>query len=543
MTEIKRLIKTATELFQKKAHYHGLWQEIAELCYPERADFTAQRKGKDFARNIMNSHPMIVRRDFSNLMSTMNRPRNQKWFHLAIPEAMEDESDNFIEEKRWLEWATDTMRQSMYASSAQFVRASWECDNDFVAFGNGVISCEFDPRHRSLLYRCWHIRDMAWIEGYDGQICEIYRKCQDTVYNLNKQFNGKISARAKKHLEKNPHTPIDYYHVVLPKDRYTSEQNIATDYVSVFFEVEGEHVLEERACATMLYVISRWQRLSGSCYGCSPATIAALPDTRMLQELSLMILESTEMSVRPPMYTRQEIFRNDINRMAGGVTYLDIEPEQRISEAMMFEPSAHQGLQIANAKEQQVMEMINRAFFLDRLKLPAPMSGTTAYEFEQRLNEHIIANLPIFEPIELNYTQPLCEMTFATLMHHNAFGDASTIPKTLHGADVPFRFESPLQKAIEAQNTQKYVSAMGLIAQAASLDPNATSILKMDALSDALLANGTPAQWLNSRQEMQEVQMRKDQAQQMQQEIALMQQGGEAAQAVGQGAQALGGLV
>jgi hypothetical protein len=544
MGDIKRLAKTADELFNAKLTLHGLWQEIADFTYPERADFTSNRTlGMDFASNLSNSHQLIARRESSTIMSTMMFPKNQIWAHIKA-EKGDDNDEGVIENNQWLEFATKRMREAMYNFNANLTRALTEACNDIWAFGNAVISCEYNRAKQSLLYRCWHLRDMAWVESYDGKICEIYRKSKDSAYNLNKQFKGNVSDKVKKMLEKTPHEMVEYCHAVLPVDRYEASAKIATDYVSVFFECETKHILKEEASRTMIYVVARWETVSGFQYAYSPCSVAALPEIRMLQQLSLMILESTEMQARPPIYGRNEIFRGDINRLAGGITYLDLEPEQRISDAMMFEPSNAGGLQAAAQKELQSMEMINRAYFLDKLKLPVPMSGTTAYEFAKRMEEYIMINLPIFEPLELNFVQPLCEITFDIAMQNGVFGSVEDIPETLQGVDINFEFHNPLQKAIEEQKAQQYIDALGLVSQGAALDPSAPIILKSKiALRDAMVGKGIPAKWLNSSDEIEAIEQQQAQAQQAQQAMAMLQQGGEAAKAVGEGAQAINGIM
>ncbi len=540
MGDIKRLAKTADELFSAKLTLNTLWQEVAELTYPERADFTVCRNlGSDFATNLSNSHQLIARRESSTIMSTMMFPKNQIWAHIKA----DDVGDNDLDAIAWLEFATHRMRKVMYQYDAKFTRAIIEACNDIWAFGNAVISVEYNSYTKGLLYRCWHLRDMAWVDGYDGEPCEIYRKTKDTIYNLNKTFNGNISDKLKQRLEKTPLEMVEYYHAVLPVDRYEPKQKVKTKYVSVFFEGETKHILKEEAARTKIYAIGRWQTVSGYQYAYSPSTVAALPEIRMLQALSLMVLENTELAVRPPIYGRNEIFRGDINRMAGGVTYLDLEPEQRINDAMMFEPSNAQGLQSAVAKEMQSMELINRAYFLDKLKLPPPMSGTTAFEFAKRMEEYILINFPIFEPLGLNFVQPFCELTFETMQQYNMFDSWEDLPESLLDVNINFEFRNPLQKAIEEMQAQQYIDAQGLIAQAAAINPQAAKILKTSSLRDALLAKSVPAKWINSEEEIQALDAQEAQAQQAQQAIALLQQGGEAARAVGEGAQALNGIM
>ncbi len=182
----------------------------------------------------------------------------------------------------------------MYDRISGFVRATKEGDHDFAAFGQCVLSVEMNFEKGTLLYRCWHLKDLAWAEGYDGQIDEVHRKWNPSATVLNAVFEGNVSPKVKKALEKEPHKTFEVRHVVIPTDRYNSEKKWRTPFVSVFFEVDSGHVLEEVGSQTLIYVIPRWQTVSGSQYAYSPATIAALPDARLIQAMTLTLLEAGE---------------------------------------------------------------------------------------------------------------------------------------------------------------------------------------------------------------------------------------------------------
>ena len=55
----------------------------------------------------------------------------------------------------------------MYDPPALFTKATKEVDGDFAAFGQAALSVELNKNQDQLLFRCWHLRDMAW--QYDDE--------------------------------------------------------------------------------------------------------------------------------------------------------------------------------------------------------------------------------------------------------------------------------------------------------------------------------------------------------------------------------------
>jgi hypothetical protein len=164
--DAKSLREQGDRLFSQKQSYDRLNQEIADHFYPQRASFTTVRDpGEEFADHLMTGYPVMVHRDLSNQIGTMLRPRGQPWFHVSVT----DKSRIDHEARAWLEQKTQLQRQLMYDRRTNFARATKEGDADFAAFGGCCISTEVNRRDNALLYRCWHLRDVAWTEDSYGQ--------------------------------------------------------------------------------------------------------------------------------------------------------------------------------------------------------------------------------------------------------------------------------------------------------------------------------------------------------------------------------------
>jgi hypothetical protein len=179
-----------------------LWQEIALNFYPERADFTYKRVvGQEFAINLTTSYPILARRDLGNAFGTMLRPTAKPWFH---PRPAHEGAKIDIEARRWLEYVEDVQRRAMYDRASQFTRATKEGDHDFAAFGQCVISVELNRNADALLYRCWHLRDVAWAENEEGKVGQVYRKWKPTARNLMRLFPGKVDKKVEQAAGKDP---------------------------------------------------------------------------------------------------------------------------------------------------------------------------------------------------------------------------------------------------------------------------------------------------------------------------------------------------
>lgn len=154
----KALKDQADQLFSKRGPLLSLWQEIADNFAPMRADFTTCRNvGEELSKNLLTSYPVLACRDLGNAFGAMLRPSAKQWFKIATDKP--DKEDTRA--KQWLEKSTILTKNVMYAKDSGFTRAVKEADHDFAAFGQAALSIEMNKRRDGILYRCWHLRDVA----------------------------------------------------------------------------------------------------------------------------------------------------------------------------------------------------------------------------------------------------------------------------------------------------------------------------------------------------------------------------------------------
>jgi hypothetical protein len=537
----QQLIAQGNKLFSRRTSLESLWQEVAENFYPERADFTVCRTlGEDFAADLYSSYPLIVRRELGNSFSSMLRRKDQEWFKISV-----DRDDQLDQAGReWLEWASGVQRRAMYDPMANFVRATKEGDHDFAAFGQCVISEEVHWENVALIYRTWHLRDVAWREREDGSICDRHHKFKETAYNLKRRFGeDKLHPRMNECFTsgRDPFQEFNCRRIILPAKDYELRDGKPNRFpwVSVFLDVDNNHMIDDTPSRSAVYQIPRWQTVSGSQYSYSPAVVAGLPDARLLQAISLTLLEAGEMAVRPPLIAVNDAIQGGTQLYAGGITNVDAAYDERLGEVLrpiyQDKTGLPFGIEIAQAKE----EALRRAFFIDKLRM-LPPKEMTAYEASKWTQDWIREAIPLFEPMEDEYNARLCMQTFDDLLAVGAFGPPQDIPESLQGAKVSFKFDSPLSQAIERQKGQKLGEARQLIDLAMPLDQSAAAMIDVRvALREALNGIGVPAKWLRTERAVDAHAKELAAQQEQQQQVADLQAGADAGKTAGEAAQAI----
>ena len=503
----KELRGLAERLFSNRTTLMLLWQEQAENFYPERADFTVRRVlGTDFAAGLMTSYPIICRRELADQTGTMLRPTAKQWFHME-PKFKTQVDHNA---RRYLEWATGTMRRAMYDPVSKFTRAMKEGDNDFSTFGQTVLSVELNRTREHLLYRCWHLRDVVWMENQDGNICFVARRWKLAASDAVRLFRNKLDPRVLEIARKRPDEEINLMHFVCEAEMYDASAGSKPRW-SVYYDCDREVQIEATAIWGRIYRIPRWQTVSGSQYAYSPATVAALPDARLLQAMTLTLLEAGEKLVNPPVLATVDVVRSDVALYAGGITWIDKEYDEKLGEALRPLTQDHRGMPLGQEMVRDTRTLIMHAFYLNKLNLPQRAAEMTAYEVGQRIQEYIRGALPLFEPMEMDYNGGICEETFEVMQRAGGFGSPHDMPESLRDTEVQFGFVSPLHDAISEQKGQKFLEMKGLTAEAIALDRNAAGVPDtIVAFRDALAGIGVPAKWVRSESEAEAMQQRAD---------------------------------
>lgn len=521
-SRVEQLQKQADKLFEQKRPVDALWQEIAEYFYPQRADFTSQRNiGREYASHLSNGYTLLVHRDLTNAISALARPTSSEWAKMGVGSEVGQEG------KAWLQWATGVQRRAMYDREAQLVRATKEADADWTCFGQAAISTEVVNR-TTLLYRTKHLRDLAWSDNYNGTPRAYFEKIKIYACDLVRMFPNTVTAKIKARAAKEPYCEMRCMRAVLMAEDYSATR-FRTPWASIYWECESGTVLEEIGSWTKVYTLPRWQTVSGSQYACSPATMIGLPDARLLQTMTYTLLRAGEKYVDPPLIARSSSIRNDIVVYPGAINHVDGDYDEKLGEVLRPLGQDKSGFPIGLQMMTDTKQLLAMGHFLDKLNPPVTGEQMTAYEFGRRWAQYVQQIMPLFEPLEYDYSGDLCEQTFELMLHNNAFGNMADLPRELRGQEIKFTFSSPMNDAIEQTKSNQFLQLKQLLAEAVAVDPDAVHVVDIKgAFRDAALATA-PAKWINSEAAVKEM---SDAANQQREAQQLLQAGQQSSQIV-----------
>ncbi len=520
--------QTAAELLGLADHHFkshwvvaSLWQTIADHFYPERADFTVTRNvGQELADGLVDSYPILVRRDLGNSFSAMLR--DGEWFEIAT------DSDPDHDGKAWLEWGSKRMLKLMNDRGANFVRATKEGDHDYAAFGQTALTVEMNRLRSGLLYRCWHLRDVCWWDGVDGQVEGVVRKWKPTYRQMIDYFGDKCHDDIRNNVYRMPFKECDVRHIFLPVAMYGEDRYLERyKYVSIFVDVAHQCVIEETPTNHFMYIVPRFQTIAGSPYAYSPATVVGLPDARSLQAMTHTLLEAAERYARPPIIATSKVVRGDVDLSPDGITWVDHEYDERMGAALRTLQQDRGGYPIGREVRQGIVSVLHSAFYQDKLSMP-DKTNMTAYEVSEWMKQYRRQNLPLFAPLESEYNGRICESSFKLLMDNGLMGSPYDIPDSLRGRSVQFKFQSPLTASEEQKKVTQFKQVSELLAEAVQFDQGVVGNLDFnEAFRDAVEGTGSPVKWLRS---MEIVLQNSDQMQQQQQVAQNLQTANNAAQ-------------
>jgi hypothetical protein len=551
-TRCRELIEIGDRLFSKRYPILTLWQTFAENFNPMRADFTRVRYiSEEFASYLMTGRPVLAQRELTNGISTILRPRGLQWFKPGV----EDEAINTDPQcMQFFDFVAKKMRSVQNDRRSQFRRATKEGDGDFILFGQAVIESRPNAQKNGMLWRDWHLRDCVWTENANLVIDGFHRKWQleaRQLVALAKESKWTaLHPDVAKTAEKDPGAPQNLRVVVVPTEEYDSfgtdengdkrQRNRALPFVNVVIDQEHETILEETPQHWLGYNIPRWVTIGGfSQYAYAPTAVVALPDGRMLQQMTLTLLEIGSKIVDPPMVAVGDVIQGGTNLYAGAITWLDPDYDERTGEALRPITINGNGLQWGTEYVEKIEKVIDEAFFLNALNLPEYDSKEmTAEEWRGRMQEYIRRATPLFEPMDVEYNGTLCDSQFEDMMRMGQFGSPLDIPQKLRGQEIKWIFNNPLVAAEEEQKTTSFTKLSQLIGAAMQIQPDVVADVDYDtAFRDAIPGTGSPAKWVRPLDQANAAKAQSRQAaqaaQNAQQLGAVAEHGGKLANAVG----------
>ena len=456
------LTKTIMARFDRlktgRQNWETHWQEVADYMQPRKADVTRTRsRGDKRTELIFDSSPIqAVELLAASLHGMLTNP-STPWFSLRYKDEGLDSDD---EAKLWLEGVTDTMYTAFNRSN--FQQEIFELYHDLITFGTAAMFIEED-QDDLLKFSTRHINEIFITENDKGRIDTVYRKFKITLRAAFQQFGENLSEEARNKVEKDPFDEIDILHAVYPRQdfdpRKKDKKNM--EFESVYVEYKNGNELSVGGFVEFPFVVPRYLKASHEIYGRSPAT-TALPDVKMLNEMSKTTIKAAQKQVDPPLLVPDDGFLLPVRTVPGGLNFYRSGTRDRI-EPLNIGANNPLGLNM----EEQRRTAIRNVFYVDQLLLQQGPQ-MTATEVIQRNEEKMRLLGPVLGRLQSELLKPMIDRCFAILLRNNQFAPA---PDFLSGQDIEIEYVSPLAKAQKGTELSSITRAIEILGSLANVAP------------------------------------------------------------------------
>ena len=515
----KNLLKRYDRLKAQRQNWESHWQEVADYMQPRKADVTKTRsKGDKRTELIFDGSPLqSVELLAASLHGMLTNP-STPWFSLRFKQ---NDMENEDEAKEWLEDATEVMYAAFNKSN--FQQEIFELYHDLITFGTAAMFIEEDDED-ILKFSTRHINEIFIAENDKGRIDTVFRKFSLSARAVIQKF-GDVSMNIMTKANKDPYEEVSILHAVYPRSDFDpkkqDKQNMP--FESVYLDAESGDELSVSGFREFPFVVPRYLKASHEIYGRSPA-MTALPDVKMLNEMSKTTIKSAQKQVDPPLLVPDDGFMLPVRTVPGGLNFYRAGTRDRI-ETLNIGANTPLGLNM----EEQRRNSIRNAFYVNQLMM---QSGPqmTATEVIQRNEEKMRLLGPVLGRLQSELLKPLIDRCFALILRKNLFRPA---PEFLAGQDIEIEYVSPLAKAQKSTELSSIMRAIEILGSLSNVAPVFDHI-NMDKLVRHLAdIVGVPQKILKPQSELnaerQQAAQQQEQMQQMQQVQQLAEAGGKVA--------------
>lgn len=530
-SRVKELVSIAEGCFTDKRSWDQLCQDICENFYPLRADYTQSfMLGGSFADGLMDGFTTNARETLGNGIESMLRQGN--WFKVGTGD---EELDERPQNARALEYATMRLRAIVKDPRARFQIATKEADMDWVSVGQPVLSIEEDPLRTHLVYKAHHPKNCAWVKDDAGRTVTFFRKFDLQARDIKKKVHsgvwkppGGLPTAVETACKLEPGKKFKMLHVLMASDDVYGDdgkklREIRHPFISIYVDLDNQVMMNERGAPVFNYINPQWRQLNGLPWGFSPAALNSLSDSRMLQDMSRVILEQAEKAVDPPTIGSGEVFARDINLFAGGFTQVDLG-DRKLQDVFATVKTADGALSTGIELKNDVRGLLAEAWLLNKLFLPN-VREMRELEVMVRTEEFRRAALPFYTPIESEYHSPVLSTTFLMGIHQGSIR-SDVFPEELSERLLNFTYDSPLNEAEGLKTRASFRAALEDAAAGAQVDERVTKMFDWrKATEDSVRGGGAKPDWFLSEEDMEAANAEADQKQQLAEAAGMVREG------------------
>jgi hypothetical protein len=523
------------------------WQQIADLCLPERNDyFTERTPGIKRNQQVYDATPIFALIQFANGLHSLLTSQTLRWFASRCDDERIDQMQSV---RAWWD-AVDTEMYSYFNGPRHnFASQSHELYLDLGSIGTAVMA-ELESERSGILFSTRGLKECVLFENEEDRVDSLIRKWRWTAKQAVEQ--GFVTEKVWRAYEKGDSEPrFNFLHSVQPRkvrnpDRAGEAKHKAWE--SLYVAEEDGAIVREGGFDEFPYHCPRLSKASNEIYG-RGCGMTALPDMKMLNELLKLTIKSGQKLVDPPLQIPDDGFLLPIKTVPGSQNYYRANSP---AQARITPIETRGRWEVGKDMLQDLRGQINRAFFVEWMTMPTANpndlagagKGVTATWVLQQRDDRMRLLSPLLARLQAEFLGPLIDRTFMILWRKSLrlkFQEGSPFPPPpdvlmQKGREWHVEYVSPIAIAQRSSEMDSVSRMIQLQATLKTLNPNAPDIIDHEAIMRlAAIDLHAPAITLKSPQKLQQEQAAKAQAEQLMAGSEAAANYGDAFKSAGQG--------
>lgn len=516
----QELVLQWNKLKSERTQFERTWQEIADYIRPLRSEFTSARlPGERRNTRIFDATPLMAADNFAGgIYGMMTNPAN-RWFALKL---QDDELSELDPVRDWLYDVETRVLHSFGPQISRFYSVLPSLYADLACFGTAVFFSEEMPGEGRINDNVRPLSECVIAESAYGEVDTVYRRFALTGRQAIEMFGDGLSGRTRRVAEKDPYCLIHFLHCVYPNPAHKPDRLDAASrpFLSAYVEEEAKHLVAEGGYFEMPYQVPRWSQAAGEAYGRGIGE-QILPDVKMLNRMDETAIKAAQKIADPPLAAADEGVIKAARTWPGGITYGAIDQSgQQLLRPLFTGGNVGMTLEMMEQRRNAIRE----GFYFSLMQMIGS-PNMTATEWMGRQEEKLRLLGPNLGRIQSEFLSPLIKRRFGIL---ERAGQLPPAPQEIQGAAMVIEYVSPLaraQMAGEAQAVTRLYQGLGMLAQ---IDPSVLDNVDHDEAVQVLGRGwAIPAKVMRGADQVKTLRAEREQAQAMQQSLAMGAQGAD----------------
>ena len=476
-TDVDTHIRQKDSLSSGRGMFDSHWQEIAELMYPEHANFTyTGAEGEKKMSKIYDSVPIHSNQLLSSGLFSLLTSSASPWFNIM---PVDYEVSNVQEVMAYLNDVSKVMYHEINNPNAGFASAIHEGYLEYGAFGNSTLFIDEHPGKSVLRFASLPLYESYYVENDLGIVDSLYRTYDRTAKFLMQKFGvDSLSEKVQKFIADDKlDTIVKGVHVILPRSIIDHYSLKSTDlpFASLYIDSDNKHLMHEGGFHELPFMAARFRKSSHETYGRGCGS-TALPVTKMLMRVVQVTIRAAQKTVDPPIILPDSGFLRPLRTVAGGLNYYQ---RGRLNSKRDIDilPTGNPGFGADYSKLLQ--DEIREIFFVNQLQLNTGPQ-MTATEVMQRTEEKLRLLGPLLGRIQTELLGPMLERVYGLL---NRAGKLPRLPEVLDGVPLKIVYTSPIARAQEQVEANGLMRALGILEPLIKYDASIVDIFDTEQMA------------------------------------------------------------